>query len=155
MKFGKVDEFLDHRFVLFVDEGFLTIIFVGDVVLNSLMTLGELSQWDDENVVFHVTPTQNVPSIVRGGLVSSFGPRSSKAETEPGVFCFINADSTMLHAGFETGWLSRWTGYVPLSVFVVNVNGLSRWDRSTNHWEWATKDSISASRLRLVGKFLE
>lgn len=121
-----------------------------------LITLEQLSQFDNNNTVFHVTPTANIPSIIRNGLTSQRGNRSQKAEKENGVFCFLNASATILHASPHTGWLLRWHNDAPMSILTVNTTNLKRWNnRPTDHWEWATKDSISASRIKIIGKFSE
>lgn len=55
-------------------------------------------------ILYHVTPSANIPSILQGGLVPQLGQRSAIAgETVPAVFCFASLDEV------ETA-LMNWLG---------------------------------------------
>lgn len=53
--------------------------------------------WEsDEITVYHVTPTKNVPSILKTGLQPRIGPRSKAAkEQQPAIYVFPTRDDMM------------------------------------------------------------
>lgn len=134
----------------------LTSILTADDVANIdvLISLDELRSHEKPDIAFHVTPTLNIPSIIRNGLISQIGDRSRYAEYETGVYCFLDAESLFLHAHPKTGWLLRYSEIQPMNILAVDTAGLQRWDREpTTHWEFATRDSIAASRIKVIGRF--
>lgn len=53
---------------------------------------------------FHVTPSANLPSILKNGLVPAVGPRSSKLEEPvPAIYAFADSESA-------EDAVSRWLG---------------------------------------------
>lgn len=98
-----------------------------------------------EAVMFHVTPTKNVKSIMSSGLIPKIGKSSKKMEKETGIYLFPSRedaeDALMNWLGDEFGENEK------LSLLSVDTKGLNVQKQA---FEFNTKDKIDPKRIKVV-----
>lgn len=103
--------------------------------------------------LYHITPDENVSSILQNGLITSIGDRTKRCKYEKGNDKRI---SMCLHEDLKN-WvkaLFNKTEFNGLSVFEIDINGLSGLKRRqwSNGYEYASWDNIPTKRLKLLTK---
>lgn len=79
----------------------------------------ETADLADENGHFHVTPTKNVDSILKHGLVPSVGDRSKQLGEHPSVFLFKDKNSA--HDAVSNWLGDQFEEDEPLSLLKVKL----------------------------------
>lgn len=100
---------------------------------------------------WHVTPTENLPGILRDGLMPQVGPRSSDlGEEEPAVYLFTDL------ASVETAlsnWLGEWFEDEPeearLALIEVTLPADARFAEGAG-FEIVVLEPIPAEAIRVV-----
>lgn len=99
---------------------------------------------------YHVTPKDNLGSILRDGLVPQIGPRSSGLETEPLVFLFHNeedVDNALM------GWLGiafEHYGEDEIAVLEVNLPDNFELEHTDAGYELCSRDVIPSEHLKCL-----
>lgn len=95
---------------------------------------------------YHVTPADNMQSILSNGLVPSIGGRSMDlGETVPSIYLFSSEDALIDGLG---NWLGEYFEDVELAVFEVDTDGFI--DHSTVEYEVVIYETIPVHRIRFV-----
>jgi hypothetical protein len=108
----------------------------------------------DESVVYHVTPTKNVKSIMRDGLRPQVGKRSKKIPGEAnGIFVFNSKsdaeDAVMNWLGDEFGEDEA------LTLLAIDARGLEQHMAPGAGYETIIDAGIEPSRIRVTNDLLE
>lgn len=96
--------------------------------------------------LFHVTPSDNVASILNEGLRPMIGPRSAEiGEWDEQIYCFTSRDAA------EDGvmnWLGDEIGDGPISLLVIDASTLAvDVDTVCSAWEARVKTLIPPSLI--------
>jgi len=103
--------------------------------------------------VFHVTPTKNLKSIAKQGLVPGIGDRSKKiAGEQSGIFVF--ADQTSAEDAVMN-WLGDEFDDEPLTMLKIDVSGLEKNISKGADYEWVVNTTIDPKRIKKVNVNLE
>ena len=105
-------------------------------------------------IMYHVTPTRNLPFIKRRGLIPTMGSRSSQIEHEVhGVFLFpdkISAEDAVMN------WLGdQFDEDEDLAMLAVNVSGLEDSIQAGAEYEKISTVPIEPSRIKVIHTMLE
>ena len=114
--------------------------------------------------LYHVTPLDQVPTILENGLEAREGLRSKQIELEPRVWLFGDLDSVdqaiMNWFGDEMVGDEWRSGYAVLQVDLPATWFQDRRVEKTfdpygseRSWEWSTRESISSEYLEVVDKW--
>lgn len=89
---------------------------------------------------WHVTPSKNIPSIIKNGLL----PHSPEENGDMAISLFISEDVAILET---SKWLHKKWNNSPLSILKIDITGLSL--TQTFDFELITTDinPISSSRI--------
>lgn len=98
---------------------------------------------DKSSVVYHVTPTKNLPSIMKNGLIPQIGNRSSQIDgEEEGIYIFPSLEDLE-----DAHWLGdEFDEDEELSVLEIDVSGIPLVD-STVGFEKIIKVPVSPDRI--------
>lgn len=104
--------------------------------------------YNKTSYMYHVTPSSNVESILKNGLVPSTGSNSQTyGEEQDSVYLFPTADDA-------ADALSNWLGDqyededISFSLLQVDVTGLAL--KSETEWEYYTESVISPDRIKVA-----
>ena len=103
-----------------------------------------------DRTYFHVTLSDNIPSIMERGLVPSVGDRSKKLGEASAVFLFPDEDHAADALG---GWLGDQFDDEDLQFALIEVtipDGVEVHKTEGVDWEYWVKGVIPPSHLRLV-----
>lgn len=105
-----------------------------------------------EQIVYHVTPTRNIPSIMKRGLEPQIGSRSEKIDgEESGIYTFpdkVSAEDAVAN------WLGdEFDEDDELSLLALNISGLHTVKGAD--YEIIVKDKIEPSRIKVTQTMLE
>lgn len=96
-------------------------------------------------MAYHVTPTDNVRSILRDGLIPTVGERSSVLSEKPCVFLFPSRD----HAeDAVANWLGDLFEDGELSLLQVDISGLPF--ENTVDYELQVFATITPDRIKIL-----
>jgi hypothetical protein len=108
----------------------------------------ELEEDSAPEILYHVTPTRNVKSILAKGLVPSIGARSSQLETESNLFFFPSKDAA-------EDALMNWLGDEfpedePLALLAVSSNGLEGKFTKGAEYEFTVSSPVPQQNIKVV-----
>jgi hypothetical protein len=105
----------------------------------------------DVKIAYHVTPTKNVRSIMREGLVPEVGDNSSSyGENEERVYLFPTLDDV---EGALSSWLGEQFEEDILALLQVDVSGIDL--GSDVDFEVYTHEIISPDRITILTKDID
>ena len=114
---------------------------------------GGISEAVVSNFVYHVTPTKNLKSIAKQGLVPTIGDRSSQiAGEESGIYVFpdrASAEDAVMN------WLGDEFDDEPLTMLKIDVSGLDKHITKGADYELIVGTTIEPSRIKRVNVQLE
>jgi pyrimidine deaminase RibD-like protein len=114
---------------------------------------GGISEAVVSNFVYHVTPTKNLKSIVKQGLVPTIGDRSSQiAGEKSGIYVFpdrASAEDAVMN------WLGDEFDDEPLTMLKIDVSGLDKHITKGADYELIVGTTIEPSRIKRVNVQLE
>jgi hypothetical protein len=101
-------------------------------------------------VLYHVTPTKNLSSIAKRGLVPSIGSRSSQLETESNLYFFPTKDAA-------EDALMNWLGDEfpedePLALLAVSSKGLEGKFTPGAEYEYTVSTVVPPQNLKVLSK---
>lgn len=108
-------------------------------------TIGWIGGNENEQVLYHVTLLQNVPSICEHGLIPKLGARSIEAkEQTPGVFLFPSAEDM---EDALSGWLGEWYNEhhgedCPLAILQIHLTPDIQLEQTIVDYELVCKTTI-------------
>jgi hypothetical protein len=100
------------------------------------------------SILYHVTPTRNVKSILARGLVPSIGARSSQLETDSNLYFFPNKDAA-------EDALMNWLGDEfpedePLALLAVSSRGLEGKFTPGAEYEYTVSSPVPPQNIKVV-----
>jgi len=99
-------------------------------------------------ILYHVTPTRNVKSILAKGLVPSIGARSSQIETESNLFFFPSREAA---EDAVMNWLGdELPEDEPLALLAVNSNGLEGKFTPGAEYEFTVSSPVPPQNIKVV-----
>ena len=109
---------------------------------------------DTSNVVYHVTPTKNLKSISKQGLVPAKGDRTNKIQGEKvGIYVFPDQDSA---ENAVMNWLGdEFDEDEPLTMLQIDVSGLEKYISKGADYELIVGTTIEPKRIKKVNVSLE
>ena len=114
---------------------------------------GGISEAVVSNFVYHVTPTKNLKSIAKQGLVPTIGDRSSQiAGEKSGIYVFpdrASAEDAVMN------WLGDEFDDEPLTMLKIDVSGLDKHITKGADYELIVGTTIEPSRIKRVNVQLE
>lgn len=110
---------------------------------------GEERIWEDTTpeILYHVTPTRNVKSILANGLIPSIGQRSAQLETESNLFLFPTKDAA---EDAVMNWLGDEFDDEPLSLLAVSSNGLEGKFTLGAEYEYTVSSPIPPQNIKVI-----
>lgn len=139
------------------DKGNLSYVIVdpGQVkVLSVEPAAEELTEASDNKVAYHVTPTQNLRSVMKNGLVPNIGDRSSKiAGEQNGIYLFPSVEAA---EDAVMNWLGdEFDKDEPLTLLKVNIDGLEKYISQGADYELIVNTAIEPNRIHKLDTQLE
>lgn len=107
----------------------------------------ELDEDATPEILYHVTPTRNVKSILAKGLVPSIGQRSAQLETESNLFLFPTKDAA---EDAVMNWLGDEFDDEPLSLLAVSSNGLEGKFTPGAEYEFTVSSPIPPQNIKVI-----
>lgn len=98
-------------------------------------------------ILYHVTPTRNVKSILVKGLIPSIGQRSAQLETESNLFLFPTKDAA---EDAVMNWLGDEFDDEPLSLLAVSSNGLEGKFTPGAEYEFTVSSPVPPQNIKVI-----
>lgn len=116
--------------------------------------LDKLDEAKNAKFVYHVTPTQNLRSVMKNGLVPNIGDRSSKiAGEQSGIYLFPSVEAA---EDAVMNWLGdEFDEDEPLTLLKVNIDGLEKYIRQGADYELIVNTAIEPNRIHKLDTQLE
>ena len=102
------------------------------------------------SVAFHLTPSRQVPKILKDGLLPKLGPRSRKAgEPYPAIFFFPTKDD--LIGGYCSWFESCFSEDARIALLAVNIaDGIA--SRSDVAYEFCIREAIATDNIEVLSR---
>lgn len=114
----------------------------------------EVTEANGNKVAYHVTPTQNLRSVMKNGLVPNIGDRSSKiAGEQSGIYLFPSVEAA---EDAVMNWLGdEFDEDEPLTLLKVNIDGLEKYISQGADYELIVNTNIEPNRIKKLNTQLE
>ena len=112
------------------------------------MKISELLLESERHVMYHVTPSDNVRSILANGLKPSIGSRSAQLETNSGIYLFPSKQAA---EDAVMNWLGdEFDEDTELALLAVDVTGIEGKFTPNAQYEYVVKQAIDPKRIKLL-----
>ena len=101
-------------------------------------------------ILYHITPTRNIKSILSKGLIPSIGQRSNQIESESNLYFFPSKDAA-------EDALMNWLGDEfdedePLALLQVSSNGIEGKFTPGAEYEYTVSSPVPAQNIKVISK---
>lgn len=98
--------------------------------------------------LYHITPTSNIPQILKHGLIPSLGNRSSLMENENRIYMFGSMEDV---ENAVSNWLGdEFDEDVPLSLLKISLP--PSWPLGKEAFEYTTSKPIPSNLITVLNK---
>lgn len=102
----------------------------------------------EPSILYHVTPSRNVKSILQKGLVPSIGARSSQLETDSNLYFFPSKDTA---EDAVMNWLGdEFPEDEPLALLAVSSNGLEGKFTPGAEYEYTVSTTVPPRNIKVL-----